>query len=284
MLQESTHILNIEHITDFLEKLRTDERSRATLEKYARTLYLFYAWLPAEKGVSKRVFVAYKACLMERYAPTSVNAALAALNGLAKFMSWPECMVKPLHIQRRVFAAKEKELTREEYRRLVDAAEQRGNQRMALLLQLMGSTGLRVSEVHFITLAAVERGKAEISLKGKSRVILLPGKLCRKLLKYAKKQKIASGELFLAGSGRPLNRKEIWAQMKHLCHAAQVAPEKVFPHNLRHLFARVFYAAQKDISKLADLLGHSSIETTRIYLLSSGTEHIQALDQLQMVC
>ena len=284
MLQEITHTLGPEHISDFLERLVIDEHSPATVEKYARALRRFYAWLPEGGQVSKKTVMEYKSGLAARYAPAGVNAALAALNGLFKYLDWQECRVKPLRIQRRVFAARERELTREEYARLVAAAEARGSQRLSLLLQLMAATGLRVSEIHAVTVAAVQRGKAEISMKGKSRVILLPGKLCRKLLKYAKKQKIASGELFLTRSGRPMNRKEIWAQMKTLCRAAGVEPSKVFPHNLRHLFARTFYALKKDISKLADLLGHSNMETTRIYLLTSGEEHAQALEALELVC
>lgn len=283
MLRETTHILKLEDLSDFLDKLSEEEHSPATLEKYNRALNRFFACL-TDGVVSKKLVIAYKNQLSAQYAPASVNTTLAALNGLFKFLDWQECRVKPLRIQRRVFAAREKELSREEYERLVSASKEQGDERLSLLIQLMGATGLRVSEIHSVTLSSVQRGKAEISMKGKSRVILLPGKLCRKLLKYAKKQKIASGELFLTRSGRPLNRKEIWAQMKRLCRAANVDPEKVFPHNLRHLFARIFYAAHKDISKLADLLGHSSIETTRIYLLSSGEEHILALDRLQMVC
>lgn len=273
-----------EQIGAFCRHLHQQERSAATLEKYARSLRAFYAWLPGGKMVDQETAIAYKRYLTGRRAPAGVNAELAALNGFFRFMGWQGCRLKPLRIQRRVFASKERELSRAEYERLVRAAEGRGDQRLSLLLQLMGSTGLRVSEVEYVTLEAARAGKAVISLKGKTRVILLPGKLCRKLLKYAHRQKIASGELFLTGSGRALNRKEIWALMKGLCGAAGVDARKVFPHNLRHLFARVFYAAQKDIAKLADLLGHSSVETTRIYLLASGEEHQQALDRLQLVC
>ena len=271
-------------VAAYCRRLHAQERSAATIEKYARALRAFSAWLPEDREVDKERAMSYKTALTARYAPAGVNAALAALNGFFRFMGWQGCLLRPLRIQRRVYASKEKELSRDEYGRLVSAAERRGDGRLSLLLQLMAATGIRVSEVHAITVEAAGTGKAVLSLKGKVRTILLPGKLCRKLLKYAKTQKIASGELFLARSGRPLNRKEIWAQMKRLCHAAGVAPEKVFPHNLRHLFARVFYAAQKDIAKLADLLGHSSVETTRIYLLSSGEEHQQALDRLRLVC
>ena len=270
-------------IAAYCHELRARERSAATIEKYARALRAFSAWLPPEGGVDQETAMAYKAELAARYAPAGVNAALAALNGFFRYMGWADCRLKPLRIQRRVFASKEKELTREEYERLVAAAETRRDTRLSLLLQLMAATGIRVSEVSAVTVEAVREGKAVLNLKGKVRVILLPGKLCRKLLKYAGARNIASGELFRTRSGRTMNRKEIWAAMKGLCASAGVDPRKVFPHNLRHLFARVFYAAQKDLAKLADLLGHSSVETTRIYLLSSGEEHRQALEALRLV-
>lgn len=277
------HTIQKTDIEAFLNDLRRQERSPATIEKYARTLRDLSAWLE-DKEADKETAIAYKAALTVRYSPAGVNAALAAVNGFFNFLRWRECQVKTLKIQRRVFSGKEKELTREEYERLVAAAEGMGKTRLSLLLQVMAATGLRVSEVAYITYEAAVNGKAEIRLKGKIRAILLPGKLCRKLLKFARRQNIDSGALFRTRTGRPMNRKEIWAQMKRLCGLAGVEPGKVFPHNLRRLFARVFYRAQKDIAKLADLLGHSSVETTRIYLLSSGEEHVKALDNLRLVC
>ncbi len=278
-----THTMTYTTIERFCQELRRQERSKATVEKYSRDLRNFYNWLPQEKELDKETVMAYKAHLVARYAPASVNSMLAALRSFFQYQEWTDCNVKLLKIQRRVFCAKERELSREEYERLVEAAENRGSRRLSLLLQIMASTGIRVSEVQYITVEAARRGKAEISLKGKIRVILLPSKLCRKLLKYAQKEKIASGQIMLTRSGRPMNRKEIWAQMKSLCKAANVDPQKVFPHNLRHLFARVFYKAQRDIAKLADLLGHSSVETTRIYLLASGEEHLHGIEQLGLV-
>ena len=188
-----------------------------------------------------------------------------------------------LKIQRRVFARPERELTREDYRRLLAEAEGRGDRRLALLLQTMAATGIRASEVRYITVEAARAGRAEISLKGKVRVILLPGKLCRKLLKYAQKENIASGQLMLTRSGRPMNRKEIWARMKKLCARAGVDPRKVFPHNLRRLFAREYFRLHRDVVKLADLLGHSSVDTTRIYLVDTGEEHLRELERLGLV-
>ena len=277
------HTITKENIARFQEELRMLERSQATIEKYSRDLLAFYRWLADGKELDKETVMAYKTFLSERYAPTSVNSMLAALRAFFSFMEWRDCDVKMLKIQRRIFGRKERELSKEEYERLVETAEERGNQRLYLLLQIMASTGIRVSEMQYITVEAARQGKAEIALKGKIRVILLPGKLCRKLLKYAKKEKIASGQLILTRSGRPMNRKEIWAQMKNLCKAAGVDAQKVFPHNLRHLFARIFYRAQRDIAKLADLLGHSSIETTRIYLLASGDEHRRDIEQLGLI-
>ena len=277
------HVLNEEYILTFREELRKLERSQATIEKYIRDLNAFYSWLPKEKKVSKDCVMRYKAYLCEKYAPTSVNSMLAALRTFFRYMDWQECGVKLLKIQHRVFSRKERELSKKDYEQLVETADRRGDRRLSLLLQIMASTGIRVSEVQYITVEAAMQGRAEISLKGKVRVILLPGKLCRKLLKYAKREKITSGQLILTRSGRPMNRKEIWAQMKKLCNAAGVEAQKVFPHNLRHLFARTFYRVQRDVIQLADLLGHSSVNTTRIYLLTSGEEHLRHIERLGLV-
>ena len=208
---------------------------------------------------------------------------MAAVNQFFTFLGWEECKVKALKIQRKLFRDDRRELTREEYQRLLDAAHSLGRERLALLLETICATGIRVSEGKYITVEAAQAGRAEISLKGKLRTILLPGKLCRKLKKYAKAQKTASGEIFLTRSGKSLSRRQIWAEMKRLCNAAGVAPSKVFPHNLRHLFATTFYRVCRDIARLADVLGHSSIETTRIYLVTSGEEHAKILDRLQLV-
>lgn len=277
------HVMSLVDIDNFREELYLQERSKATVEKYERDLRAFYVWLPAEKQVDKERVMEYKLVLKNKYAPASVNSMLAALRSFFKYKNWNDCTVNLLRIQRRIFGSREKELTKEEYERLVQAAGEKGNQRLSLLLQIMASTGIRVSEVQFITVEAARAGRAEIALKGKIRTILLPGKLCRKLLKYAKAKKIASGQLILTRSGRPMNRKEIWASMKSLCKAAGVEASKVFPHNLRHLFARIFYRAQRDIAQLADLLGHSSVETTRIYLITTGEEHHRNIEKLGLV-
>ena len=198
-------------------------------------------------------------------------------------MGWQECQVKALRLQRQLFRDDSKELTRAEYDRLIAAAHTLGRERLALLMETICATGIRVSEVQYLTVEAVERGRAEISLKGKIRTILIPGKLRRKLLKYARKNKTVSGEIFHTRNGKGLSRKQIWAEMKAICKAAGVEASKVFPHNLRHLFARTFYKVCRDVAKLADVLGHSSIETTRIYLISTGAEHASLLERLGLV-
>ena len=264
-------------------RLREDERAAATREKYLRSVRAFAAWLGAE-SVTKDAVTEWKARLIEqRQAPSTVNAALAALNGLFHFLGWEDCRAKFLKVQRRIFRAPERELTRAEYDRLLATAESVGDARLALLMESICATGIRVGEVKYLTVEAAEQGRAEVALKGKIRTILLPAKLCRKLLKYAKKQKIAHGEIFLTTGGKSMDRRQIWGAMKRLCRKAGVAPSKVFPHNLRHLFATAYYRVYRDIVKLADMLGHSSIETTRIYLISSGQEHQRQLERLGLV-
>lgn len=271
------------HIESFRVHLTGEERGRATIEKYLREVRQFAAWLGGAP-VTREAVAAWKAHLLAQgCAPATVNGKLAAVNTFLTHQGWGDCRAKALRLQRRVFRETAKELTREEYDRLLAAALGRGKTRLALLLETICATGIRVSEVPRITVEAARAGKADISLKGKIRTILLPGKLCRKLLKYAKAQKIASGEIFLTRSGRGISRKQIWAEMKGLCQAAGVEESKVFPHNLRHLFARCFYQVCKDVVKLADVLGHSSVETTRIYLLSTGAEHAKTLERLRLV-
>lgn len=276
-------ILTAAQIARYARALRTEERAPATIEKYLRDVRSFAAWLEG-RPVSKELAARWKEGLLgSGLAPATVNAKLSALNGLFRFLGWEGCRVRFLKLQRRAFRDPARDLTREEYGRLLETANRQGRGRLALLLETICAAGLRVSEVRCITAEAVLAGRAEIRLKGKIRTILLPGKLCRKLLKYAKKQKIASGEIFLTRSGKAISRRQIWHEVKALCGEAKVAPSKVFPHNLRHLFAAIFYRATRDIVKLADVLGHSSINTTRIYLLSTGEEHVRQLDRMGLV-
>ncbi len=269
-------------LKSFQAELIKQERASATIEKYMHDIRTFYSWL-GNREVTPETVHEWKKSLTERFSPGTVNGKLAALNALFTFTGWTDCRARSLKLQRRAFRDDARELTRDEFYRLVNTAERLDKERLALLLEAIGSTGVRVSEVKYFTVEAARLGRAEIALKGKIRTILLPGKLCRKLLKYARKQKIASGEIFLTGSGKPINRKQIWAEMKALCKQAGVEPGKVFPHNLRHLFAQTFYHQTHDVVKLADVLGHSSLSTTRIYLISTGAEHRKELEKLQLV-
>ena len=275
--------ITAERMAAFARHLREEERSPGTVEKYLRDVRAFARWLDGGPA-TKEAAAGWKTHLRAAgYAPATINAMLAALNSLFRFLGWEDRRVRFLKIQRRLFRDAGRELTRPEYDRLLETAKARGRERLALLMETICARGVRVSEAKYITVEAARRGRAEIAMKGKIRTILLPGKLCRKLLKYAKKQKTASGEIFLTRSGRSLSRRQIWAELKRLCGQAGVEPSKVFPHNLRHLFATTFYRASKDVARLADLLGHSSIETTRIYLATSGAEHRRQLDRLGLV-
>ena len=275
--------LGLNQVEEFAQYLQQEERERSTTEKYQRDMYQFTAWAGGRK-MDKALTAAWKEHLKAQgYKPETINGKLSALNKYLYFLGKPECQVKPLHIQRRFFRGAGRDLEKAEYLRLVDTAQALGKYRLALLMETICATGIRVSEVKYITLEAIHAGCAEIVLKGKIRTILLPNKLCRKLEKYARKQKIDSGELFVTRSGKGLSRRQIWAEMKALCRKAGVEPGKVFPHNLRHLFARTFYRACRDIAKLADVLGHSSMETTRIYLISTGTEHARQIERLGLV-
>lgn len=267
----------------FYDWLKEDERGIGTIEKYIRDVKSFAVWLEG-RPACKECVAQWKEYLQKGgYQPVTVNGKLSALNKFFAFLGWVDCRVKYLKIQRRTFRSRERNLTREDYTRLVETANRLGKERLSLLIETICATGIRVGELKYITMEAIQSEIAEISLKGKIRTILLPRKLCRKLRKYAGKKKIASGEIFLTRSGRGLRRRQIWAEMKALCEKAGVERTKVFPHNLRHLFARTFYRACQDVVKLADVLGHSSIETTRIYLVSTGAEHARQLERLGLV-
>ena len=278
-----TRSITEEWVTSFGQYLRQEERSAGTIEKYLRDVRAFAAWLGGTP-LTKEAAALWKGGLLDQgCTPATVNSKLAAINKFFSFAGWAEFRVKPLKIQRRLFRDDSRELTRAEYLRLLETAHALGRERLALLMETICATGIRVSKVQNITVEAARRGKTEIALKGKIRTILLPGKLCRKLLKYARKRQIASGKIFLTKGGRGMSRGQIWAEMKALCQEAGVAASKVFPHNLRHLFARTFYKAYRDVAKLADVLGHSSLETTRIYLISTSAEHAVMLEGLHLL-
>ncbi len=276
-------ILTTKHLDDYELHLKREERSGATVEKYLHSVRTFAAWA-GELPVTQEKLIGWKERLTgELLAPSTVNAAMAALNGLFSFLGWRELHARYIKVQRRVFRDPKRELSRHEYTRLVAAARKQGREETALLMEAICATGIRVSEVKYLTVESAKQGRAVISLKGKVREILLPEKLRGKLLKYAEKTKIASGEIFLTESGKPMDRRTIWREMKSVSVKAGVEPGKVFPHNLRHLFAVTYYKAYRDIANLADVLGHSSIETTRIYLIASGAEHQRQLDMLDLV-
>ncbi len=276
-------ILSPELLSSFREELLREERAAGTAEKYRRDLLALQTWLNG-RPLTKEAANGWKEHLVASgYAPATVNSMLAAANAFFRFAGWDDCRLKFLKLQHRMFRDQSRELTKEEYLRLLETAKAHGQERLALLMETICSTGIRVSELRYITAEAARSGKAEISLKGKIRTILLPDKLCRKLLKYAGRKKIVSGEIFLTGNGTSLSRRQIWAEMKGLCCYCGVSAAKVFPHNLRHLFATSFYRICRDIVRLADVLGHSSIETTRIYLLTTGEEHRRQLDQLRLI-
>lgn len=269
-------------LTQFKAFLREQERAEQTIEKYLHDLRALMVFLNGE-SLTKAALISWKENLQENYAAASVNAMLAAVNSYLSYSGRGELRVKPLRMQRDLFCRVEKELTRDEYVRLVQAAGQRGNERLALLLQTICATGIRVSELQFITLEAARSGRAEVNCKGKRRTVFLPEKLRRMLLRFAKGQGIGSGAVFCTRCGKPLDRSNIWRDMKALCESAGVQPGKVFPHNLRHLFARTYYAVEKDLSRLADLLGHTSISTTRIYTVESGGTHARQIERMGLL-
>lgn len=264
----------------FRNYLLEEERSAATIEKYGRDVLAFLSWLSDCEEISKEVVVGYKQAIIGKYKTTSANSMLVSVNRFLDFIGKKDCQVKLFKIQRNPFRKKDKELTKEEYNRLILAAKAKSSSRLFLMIQAICSTGIRVSEHRFITREALERGRITIYNKGKERVVFLPKKLKKCLLQYCRQNGIYSGPVFVTKNGTPVNRCNVWAEMKALCKEAGVSPEKVFPHNLRHLFAVTYYRMQKDIVHLADILGHSNIEYTRIYTFTSEEEHARVLSRM----
>ncbi|MCI9144071.1 MAG: tyrosine-type recombinase/integrase [Lachnospiraceae bacterium] len=304
------HQITDEAVNRYRKYMSDEEYAESTIQKYLRDIQAFRIWLegyntnvadmkdkngrsseteeenPVDRSgnMDREAAAAWKSHLVDAgYAPVTINAMLSSLNGFFVYLGWEECKVKLLKIQRRTFRDQDRDLSRAEYGRLLESAGKYGNPRLVLLLETICATGIRVSEVKYITIEAIQRRRADISLKGKIRTILLPGKLCKKLRDYAKKRKIKSGEIFITRTGKSMCRRQIWGEMKKLCAKAGVNASKVFPHNLRHLFARTFYGLSRDIVKLADVLGHSSIETTRIYLISTGETHARQMERLGLI-
>ena len=274
-------VLSIDLLDGFIYSLRMEEKSEATVEKYTRDVRAFHHF-SGETEINKELVMEYKKHLIEQgYAVRSVNSMLASVNKLFSWLGWQNCRVKNIRTQREIYCSEEKELTKAEYLRLLKASEP--NRQLNLILQTICATGIRVSELKYFTVDAVKRGEVRVSCKNKTRTILVPGKLKKMLLNFARQKGIRTGNLFVNRKGKPLDRSVIWAAMKKLCCKAKVAQSKVFPHNLRKLFARTFYAMEKDIAKLADILGHSSIETTRIYIMSTGVEHRRRIELLGLL-
>lgn len=270
-------------IQQFKNNLKMEEKSQNTIEKYIRDVKAFSEYV-GSKEISKELAIAYKQHLQDNgYAARSINSVIASLNALFGFMELYDFRIKSIKLQRQIYCSEEKELTKAEYVRLINTAKQKGNDRLNLIIQTICGTGIRVSELQFITVDAVKCGVATVSLKGKTRSVFIVKELKKKLLRYTEEQNIKSGCIFITRTGKPMSRTNIWREMKSLCEQANVNPNKVFPHNLRHLFARTFYGIEKDIAKLADILGHSSINTTRIYIITTGTEHQKQLEKMRLI-
>lgn len=281
--------MNKKRISEFKEYLISEEKAHSTVRKYVREAERLMEWLEKKRGkkhkdtVEKKDLMEYKAFILRSHAPTSVNAALASINSFFEFCGRNELKVKNVRIQRQVFAQHEKEITLEEYRRLLITAQSRGNDRLYYLMQTLCSTGMRVSELKYVTVDSIRKGYAEIDCKSKHRIVFIPDNLCEMLRRYVREKGIEQGPVFITAGGVAMDRSNIWAGMKGLCREAGVEKEKVYPHNLRHLFARTFYGKQKDIVRLADILGHSSVNTTRVYTIESGDEHRRQIQDLGLI-
>ena len=269
-------------IGEFESYLHSDEKSDNTIEKYIRDVKAFCVFAKARE-ISKAVVMEFKASLAQNYEVTSANSMIAAVNTFLRFMGWVDCCIKQFKVQKKAFCSEDKELTKAEYIRLVNTAKQNGNERLNLILQTICGTGIRISELQFITVEAVRKGEAMVSCKNKTRTVFIVRELQKKLLNYIKAKGITTGGIFITKSGKPMSRCNIWREMKALCEQARVSPDKVFPHNLRHLFARTFYGIEKDIAKLADILGHSNINTTRIYIITTGAEHKRRMENMRLI-
>ena len=274
--------LNQEKLREFEDYLVCEERSNATIEKYLHDMRTFYEFV-GDREVVKSIVLDYKNALITTHTVTSANSMIAAVNVFFRFCGWYDLCIKQYKIQKSAFCPEEKELTKAEYIRLVQASRKKGNERLNLIIQTICSTGIRVSELQYITVEAVKKGEAFVNCKGKNRRIFIVEELRKKLLRYIKERGIQSGAIFITKNGKNISRHNIWRDMKALCKDAGVSSTKVFPHNLRHLFARTFYGIEKDIAKLADILGHTSINTTRIYIITTATEHKRKMENMRLI-
>ena len=269
-------------IDEYILRVEKGEKSKATAIKYRRAISSLYKFAYGENA-GRETVLNWKEHISSKYSPGTVNAFISAANGFLEFCGYQDCKMKPLKTQRNIFRDEKRELSKGEYLRLVETAKRTGNERLKLIMETLGSTGIRISELRFITLEAVINGKAIVNCKGKQRPVLIPKALRKMLKKYANKKGISTGSLFITSKGNPVDRSNIWKEMKRLCEKAGVLAGKVFPHNFRHLFAVIYYKTYKDIAKLADLLGHSSINTTRIYLMESGQTHEKQIESLGLI-
>ncbi len=275
-------IVNVDDIEQFEKYLIAEEKSTATIEKYIRDVSAFADFSKSRK-IEKTMVMEYKAELGNVYAATSANSMIAALNSFFKFKGWQDCCVKQFRVHKQLYCPEEKELTKAEFYRLINAAKLNGDKRMDMIIQTIGGTGIRVSELRFITVETVEKGEAVVTCKGRTRTVFIVTKLQKRLKRYIENEGISEGPVFISRNGKPMNRCNIWREMKKLCRDAGICESKVFPHNLRHLFARIFYAMEKDIAKLADILGHASIETTRIYIITTVQEHRKRMEAMHLI-
>lgn len=287
-------IISPETVSAFEKKLLEEEKSWVTVSKYIRDVKKFIQYIlyiqefkcstgSIKDKITKESVIQYKNYLKENYAAASVNSMLAAVNSYFRFLNCNEFCVRQLKIQKKAYCSTKKELTKDEYFKILYKAKSSNQERLALILQTICSTGIRVSELEFFTVQAVKEGEVSVNCKNKTRSILIPQKLRVGIQRYAKKMGIKTGQIFITKKGKPINRSNIWREMKAICKSAGVSKEKVFPHNLRKLFARCFYGMKKDIAKLADILGHSNINTTRIYIMTSGYEHRREIEQLDLI-
>lgn len=277
------HIITETIINEFCEYLQSEEKSKNTIEKYIRDIRTFVDYM-SDRMISKETVIEYKSELFKKkYAIRSINSMLASINSLFSYLGWSECKVKAIKLQQQTYCPEEKELTKSEYIRLVNVAKQKGNERLSLILQTICSTGIRISELRYITVEAIKKGEVVVTLKGKTRLVFIVRHLQKRLLEYAIRKKIKSGPIFITRRGMLVSRTNVWREMKQICEQARINPSKVFPHNLRHLFARTFYSMEKDIAKLADILGHSSINTTRIYIITTSKEHRKRMENMRLV-
>ena len=270
-------------INEFKEYLIDNDKSGYTVEKYIRDVMKFKEYV-CDNEIVKETAGEYKNYLIRNgYSVRSINSMLSSVNALFEFLDRNDLKVKTIKMQRSVYCPEDKELTRAEYQRLCAAAKMKKNNRLELIIETVCATGIRIGELKYITVESAKCGEAVVTLKGKTRYVFIPKELKRKLLRYASEQNIKSGMIFVTRTGKAVNRTNVWRDMKNLCKDAGVKPEKVFPHNLRHLFARTFYNIDKDIAKLADILGHSSIDTTRIYIISTGAEHRRLIEKMKLI-